>query len=102
MYHAMPLPLHYHITASDLGSWVLVLSVFFNIGAGLLNLGIVRRLEKARKRALDLYEDTLLEAEELNQRAACLVSGHQWRIDTQDLQNPEDKEMTVLVKCECQ
>jgi len=98
----MPLPLHYHITTSDLGSLVLVISVFFNIGAGLLNLHVIGLLVKSRKRALDLYEDTLLEAEELSTRATCLVEGHQWRIDTQELQNPEDKEMTVLVKCECE
>src|SRR5262252_1645865 len=102
MYHAMPLPLHYHITTSDLGSLVLILSVLFNVGSGFLTQVIIRKLMKAQKRAVNLYEETLLEAEELNQRATCLVSGHQWRIDTQDLQNPEDKEMTVMVKCECE
>ena len=98
----MPLPLHFDITTSDLGSLVLVISVFFNIGAGLLNLRTVSLLMKSRKRAIDLYEDTLVEMEEQRLRAECLVSGHQWRIDTQDLQNPEDKEMTVMVKCECE
>jgi hypothetical protein len=95
----MPFPLRYSI------DWPLVIwawAVLFNLGAGLLNLWVIRRMLKHSRRSLNLYEDTLLEAEELRQRAECIVAGHQWGIETKDLQNPEDKEMTVLVKCECQ
>ena len=96
----MPLPLHFDL--ADLAVLILPLAVLFNLLAGGLNVALTPRLRQTTKRLVNLYDTTLVEMEEQRARAECLVTGHHWRIDTKELQNPEDKEMTVMVRCECE